>query len=160
VLDGQQRLTSLLIGLRGSFTIKTKWKRWDDPAAWVRHHLYLDLLKDPRLEDESGDAGIRYGLKFLGQPPINGPDHHWIRVGRILDYEDDDRMEDLREEELGNLHADVPPRLTPIFNRNLNALYKAVWKEESISYYTETSQDYDRTACWTSSSAPTRAGRS
>ena len=33
VLDGQQRLTSLLIGLKGSYTIKKKYLRYDDPRA-------------------------------------------------------------------------------------------------------------------------------
>jgi uncharacterized protein with ParB-like and HNH nuclease domain len=47
VLDGQQRLTSLLIGLRGSYTVKTKGKRWDNPDAWVKQRLYMDLFKDP-----------------------------------------------------------------------------------------------------------------
>lgn len=36
VLDGQQRLTSLLIGLEGTYTIKRKYLRWDNPNAWVR----------------------------------------------------------------------------------------------------------------------------
>src|SRR5437588_3223759 len=31
VLDGQQRLTSLLIGLKGSYTIKKKYRRRDHP---------------------------------------------------------------------------------------------------------------------------------
>jgi len=35
VLDGQQRLTSLLIGLKGSYVAKIKYKRWDNPDAWV-----------------------------------------------------------------------------------------------------------------------------
>jgi uncharacterized protein with ParB-like and HNH nuclease domain len=49
VLDGQQRLTSLMLGLRGSYTVKTKNKRINNPDAWTRQHLYLDLLKDPNL---------------------------------------------------------------------------------------------------------------
>ncbi len=31
VLDGQQRLTSLLVGLKGTYTIKIKYRRWHDP---------------------------------------------------------------------------------------------------------------------------------
>ena len=33
VLDGQQRLTSLLIGVKGTFTIKKKYLRWDNPEC-------------------------------------------------------------------------------------------------------------------------------
>ena len=35
VLDGQQRLTSLLIGLKGTYTIKKKYIQWNKPHAWV-----------------------------------------------------------------------------------------------------------------------------
>src|SRR5947207_3366268 len=37
VLDGQQRLTALLIGLKGTYTIKRKYKRKDSPDAWLTH---------------------------------------------------------------------------------------------------------------------------
>src|SRR5271166_2710294 len=44
VLDGQQRLTSLMIGLRGTYTAKKKYKRWDNPDARSAQKLHLDLL--------------------------------------------------------------------------------------------------------------------
>ena len=34
VLDGQQRVTSLMIGLKGTYVMKKKYKRWDNPDAW------------------------------------------------------------------------------------------------------------------------------
>ena len=52
VLDGQQRLTSLMIGLRGTYTAKKKYKRWDNPEAWSAQRLHLDLFADPRLDSE------------------------------------------------------------------------------------------------------------
>ena len=66
VLDGQQRLTSLLIGLRGTFAEKNKFARGANPSAWVARSLYLDLLQDPESEPEEDDAafGVTYGLKF------------------------------------------------------------------------------------------------
>ena len=36
VLDGQQRLTALLIGLRGSYTYKTPYLRQDHPQAYQK----------------------------------------------------------------------------------------------------------------------------
>src|ERR1035438_3324260 len=36
VLDGQQRLTSLLIGLKGSYTAKKKYKKKVSPDAWSK----------------------------------------------------------------------------------------------------------------------------
>ncbi|SEP24105.1 Protein of unknown function DUF262 [Salinihabitans flavidus] len=45
VLDGQQRITSLLIALRGSFAEKAKHKRRSSPDAWSEKTLYIDLLR-------------------------------------------------------------------------------------------------------------------
>ena len=48
VLDGQQRLTSFLIGLRGSFTVKAKGKRWDNPSAWQRKRRTSTSCSTPK----------------------------------------------------------------------------------------------------------------
>ena len=71
VLDGQQRLTSLLIGLRGSFTVKGKNKRWDSPNAWTKKRLYIDLLVDPLnltttidIDDNLNQTESTYGFSF------------------------------------------------------------------------------------------------
>src|SRR6056297_1767553 len=66
VLDGQQRITSLLIALRGSFAEKAKHKRHTSPDAWSEKTLYIDLLADPdaELEEEDVEFGVSYGLRF------------------------------------------------------------------------------------------------
>lgn len=46
VLDGQQRLTALNIGLRGSYARRVKGGWWDNPKAFPRRHLYLNLVAD------------------------------------------------------------------------------------------------------------------
>jgi uncharacterized protein with ParB-like and HNH nuclease domain len=62
VLDGQQRLTSLNIGLRGSHTVKLPNKWWDNPDAFPKRYLYLDLRKadvdanESGSEDETGET--------------------------------------------------------------------------------------------------------
>lgn len=45
VLDGQQRLTSLCIGLKGAYVVRKKYRQWDNPNAWSKQQLYLDLHK-------------------------------------------------------------------------------------------------------------------
>jgi uncharacterized protein with ParB-like and HNH nuclease domain len=54
VLDGQQRLTSLLLALKGTYNVKKKYKRVNNPDAWSKQQLYLDILKDPTHEDAEG----------------------------------------------------------------------------------------------------------
>lgn len=143
VLDGQQRLTSIMIGLKGTYTIKRKYKRWDDPDAWVKQRLFLDLFDDPKREAEDGEAGIRYGFKFM-QDAASDDRHGWFKVGRILDFDDEEKFYDFRQQEREKLPDSVTKGQISQFEKNLERLYRAVWKDDVISYYTEHDQDYDR----------------
>jgi uncharacterized protein with ParB-like and HNH nuclease domain len=146
VLDGQQRLTSLLIGLKGSYINKKKYKRWDNPDAWVKQKLCLDLLKDPRTEEEndSSETGVYYGLSFLNKAPKPDIRHHWFEVGKILNFDTEKAFDDFREKAEEELPDDVTKGQTLVFRRNLERLYRAVWKDEVVAFYTESDQDYDR----------------
>jgi hypothetical protein len=144
VLDGQQRLTALQVGLRGFYTIKKKYRRWDDPEAWKRHRLYLDVLHDPRAPEEDGESGIYYSFAFHEKEPVNDAEHHWLRVGRVLDFDSEDAFDDFRLAERDRLPETVTIGQQRIFEKNLQRLYRAVWLDEVIAYHTETEQDYDR----------------
>jgi len=143
VLDGQQRLTSFIIGLKGSYTVKRPNQRWNNPNAWVKQHLYLDLLKDPKAGDDT-DTGVRYGFTFPSKEPKNDRDHHWIKVGRVLGYDSADRFDEFRDQEEEKLASDATRSQTSLFRRNLDRLYRVIWKDDVIAYYTEEDQDYDR----------------
>ena len=144
VLDGQQRLTSLLIGLRGSYTAKKKYMRWDNPAAWAKQRLYLDLLKDPKANEEDIEIGTRYGFRFADQKPPNSAQHYWFPVGRILDFDSKDQFDEFRYAERDKLPDSITKGQMSVFERTLERLYDAIWKNEVIAYYTEHDQDYDR----------------
>jgi hypothetical protein len=143
VLDGQQRLTSILLGLKGTYTIKKKYKKWDDPDAWVKQKLFLDLFADPKIEVEDGEAGIHFGFKFM-QDGIVDDKHYWFKVGKILDFDDEEKFYDFRQQEKEKLPDTVIKGQISLFEKNLERLYRAVWKDDVISYYTEHDQDYDR----------------
>jgi len=144
VLDGQQRLTSLMLGLRGSYTIKAKGKRWNNPDAWSKHHLYLDLLKDPNVEDDETGIEISYGFKFFATPPVNSKNHFWIKVGETLEFDDEAKFDEVKDELADLLHEEVTRAQERVFRRNLDRLYRMVWKDEVVSYFSEQSQSYDR----------------
>src|SRR5690606_582922 len=61
ILDGQQRLTSLYIGLKGTYAEKVKGKRWDSNKAFPKKKLYLNLL--PPAED----IEKHYEFEFLSE---------------------------------------------------------------------------------------------
>jgi len=144
VLDGQQRLSSLLVALRGTYTIKVKYRRKYDPSAWVKERLYLNLLKNPRTSEEDGEVGIYYGFKFAEQKPKDSDGEFWFDVGRILDFDSEDRFYQFRQEERDKLPDTVSKGQINVFERNLERLYRAIWKDDFINYYAETDQNYDR----------------
>ena len=144
VLDGQQRLTSLLIGLRGTYKTKKKYMHWGNPNAWVKQRLYLDLLQDPKQGDGDGDIGNRYGFAFAETPPPSDCQHFWFKVGRILDFESEDAFGDFVYSERDKLPDDVTKGMITVFEKNLRRLYQAVWKDTIVSHYTEHDQNYDR----------------
>ena len=83
VLDGQQRLTALNIGLRGSMAWKRPRLWWNNPDAFPKRRLYLDLLWQP---DEDDDDASQYRFEFLTEAEIEGATEGtcWFPVPDIL----------------------------------------------------------------------------
>lgn len=134
VLDGQQRLTSLNIGLRGSMAVKEPNKWWNNPNAFPVKRLYLDLLHTPK-PDEEGEI---YRFAFLTEEHTKkaSEGEHWFPVSKVLELEEmHDLMGYLAGAELGN-----EKRATATLGR----LHKVVWVYPTITFYEEESQDIEK----------------
>ncbi len=83
VLDGQQRLTSLYIGLKGTRTLKKKGARYDNPNAYEEKRLYLNLKHQPNMDNPEDN----YQFEFYAKAPANDENHFWFKVGDILELE-------------------------------------------------------------------------
>ncbi|GAA8463051.1 DUF262 domain-containing protein [Helicobacter pylori] len=83
VLDGQQRLTSLYIGLKGTRTLKKKGARNDNPNAYEEKRLYLNLKHQPNMDNPEDN----YQFEFHAKTPENDKKHFWFKVGDILELE-------------------------------------------------------------------------
>ncbi|GAA8287359.1 DUF262 domain-containing protein [Helicobacter pylori] len=83
VLDGQQRLTSLYIGLKGTRTLKKKGARNDNPNAYEEKRLYLNLKHQPNMDNPEDN----YQFEFHAKKPENDKNHFWFKVGDILELE-------------------------------------------------------------------------
>ncbi|MFO7633471.1 MAG: DUF262 domain-containing protein, partial [Caldilinea sp.] len=85
VLDGQQRLTSILIGLKGIYRIRNRGKWAAIPENSPEYVLYIDLFEDSKPEDEDHEFTGKpyYGLNFRRKKDtiVNDAQHHWLRVG-------------------------------------------------------------------------------
>ncbi|WP_120911154.1 DUF262 domain-containing protein [Helicobacter pylori] len=84
VLDGQQRLTSLYIGLKGTRTLKKKKARYDNPNAYEEKRLYLNLKHQPNMDNPEDN----YQFEFHAKKPENDEKHWWFKVGDILELKD------------------------------------------------------------------------
>jgi len=134
VLDGQQRLTALNVGLRGSLAVKEPNKWWNNPRAFPVKKLHLDLLHEPIADEE----GALYRFEFLtdqrAAAPTNG--EFWFPVNRIFAMaEPSEPMVFLAEHGLGNITYAV---------RSLHRLQATVHTALVISYYEEESQDIEK----------------
>lgn len=133
ILDGQQRLTSLYIGLMGSYASKKPYMRWDSPNAFPKKYLYLNLLKEPDEYD------IQYQFQFLTPEEAQEQDEntYWFKVGDILHFDPEnpsELYEYLMEKNLTNKFA----------GKCLFRLSEVICKNPLISYYMEEDQELDR----------------
>ncbi len=61
-------------------------------------------------------------------------EHHWFRVGRILDCQDDNAFYAIMEEEEAKFPEGLSNTRHTQSERNLWRLYQAIWKDSTISY--------------------------
>ena len=82
VLDGQQRLTSLVIGLTGSYAAKLPNKRKSNPDAYPKETLHLDLL-NPAVSDQ--DDQMQYAFCFIRPAEaIKSSEQYWVSVPELF----------------------------------------------------------------------------
>ncbi|GAA9721358.1 DUF262 domain-containing protein [Helicobacter pylori] len=83
VLDGQQRLISLYIGLKGTRTLRKKYAKNYNPNAYEEKRLYLNLKYQPNMDNPEDN----YQFEFHAKTPENDKKHFWFKVGDILELE-------------------------------------------------------------------------
>ena len=131
ILDGQQRLTALNIGLFGSHAEKLPRKHWNNAAAYPVKELYLDLNHEA--DDE--ELGFFYKFRFLTAAEASSPSdgEHWYRVKEVIQLEDGlPMMKYVQQNELDE------PAYTALYQ-----LHHAVHAEPAISFYEEGNQELD-----------------
>jgi len=136
VLDGQQRLTALNIGLYGSHAEKLPKLWWSSPSAFPKKRLYLNLVADA--DDE--ELGLTYDFRFLTDQeamPSSGTPSRWFLVRDVLQLEDAGPAI-MQELDACHLLGDKAP-----FNR-LFRLFMAIREEPSFNAYLEDSQDSNK----------------
>jgi len=141
VLDGQQRITALNIGLRGSMSIKEPNKWRTNPNAFPKRTLHVDLLAVRGDEDE----GEAYRFRFMEAQKAAADDKAmWYPVPDILTIPN---VAKLSQWLYGKMAARSIAADSEVFNRAsdvLHQLYQVVHVVPNLTFYTEKSQVLDR----------------
>ncbi len=134
ILDGQQRLTSLLIGLRGSHAerLPRRWK--NNPDNYPVKRLYLNLA-GPAAENEQA---LEYDFRFLTDADAadDSGGWHWFPVGDVLKLEDATQVYSYLDERKVASSA--------FAFKSVEKLRKVVREEGIIAFYEEEAQDLDK----------------
>ena len=134
VLDGQQRLTSLYIGLKGSY--RYFYYRWRTTK------LYLNLFKQP-ISNEENPEELTYQFEFREKNEENEENEFWYQVGKILDFDDsEDAKEDLEKELIK--HNEEDREQIKNAKRLIGKLHSKIHTNKLINYYEEKTDDYNK----------------
>ena len=133
VLDGQQRLTSLYIGLRGSYAYRApRLHEENTERVYPTRHLYLNIQKP--LENE--EDGRIYEFKFLTMSEYESNQAVWFRVSEIVALSDDFIFNQYLDRH--NLKANE------FSYRSLATLKNVIHSKPIINFFLETEQSIDK----------------
>lgn len=139
VLDGQQRLSSLLIAIAGTYAHKLPRKRWDNLEAFPAKSLFFNLFSlDVPLEEDSNSI---YEFGFFADRPATDESHVWIKVSDVLKIEEGQLFSFIKTNYANSGYdAEV---LYDKFLQNLTKLWETICKNEIIQYFPVQTDDID-----------------
>jgi hypothetical protein len=136
ILDGQQRLTSLNIGLRGTYAHRLPGGWRNKKAAYPVRRLYLNVLGDAG----ENEAGLRYDFRFIRDDQLlkerEDLTNYWLPVADVYDAPAaNDLWQLMAKHGLGNnLEA----------GERISKLWEAVHQRMALHFYEESDQQIER----------------
>lgn len=167
VLDGQQRLSSLYIGLMGTHTEKAPYKRTSNQSAYEKMSLYLNLLSLPyQVDDEDNVVSIEeqnFEFRFLSEESAKGSvsrrieasdssseveePMYWMKVGQVLSWKNEpefDRIVDeLQKTSLTDLQRQAFESNKRFIRRGLDILHTRIHRDELVNYFEVAKDDLE-----------------
>ena len=135
IIDGQQRLTSLYLGLKGTYAYKMPRRWWHNTEDCLpTRKLYLNLSTKPSIDDE---RKMLYNFRFLTKDEVDNlsSTDDLFLVNDIYLYKDSDDLEDYMSERewKDKKYAKAA----------LRKLREVIFKDKLINYYQEENQNID-----------------
>jgi len=134
ILDGQQRLTSLYVGLKGSYAYKEYRRKWEN-SEWSipTRRLYLNFVST--LEEQ--EDGRIYEFSFLKDSDTKQAEIYkdkWFRIGKILELKNISKFNKyVTDNGLSEFSIDILARLQEVIH-----------SDRIINYFLEKEQDLDK----------------
>ncbi len=136
VLDGQQRLTALYIGLTGTYAYKLPGVWWEDNEFKLpTRKLYLNV-EAPAVDDDEEQTGRRYEFRFLTQGEYERKPERWFAAGEILKVPEAFEFNKMLKEK-GLSESEFA-------SRALSKLHAVVHTHKLINYYLIQKADMER----------------
>ena len=134
VLDGQQRLTALNIGLTGWYAFKLPRYWWTSDEGFPKRELYINLL-EPEGINQNG-----FEFKFLRNRDLESQDasKYWFKVGDVLQFND---MQTTFEY---CVDQGLTENRRKYSSNTLMGLWRVVHELPIIQYFLEEEQDLDK----------------
>lgn len=136
VLDGQQRITSIYLGIKGKYSTHIKRRSWDQPSSFIDTYLCIDIFHKPNQEDS------HYHFAFVNEERINTLSEEgkelWVKVGDMFDQKIKPYQYVFEiERKCGTMDVEVRTDAIDI----LTSLQNAFFFPSSINYYSSRNQE-------------------
>ena len=148
VLDGQQRLTSMYVALQGSYSVRQKYQRTNNDAAYRQMQLYINLLHGPEAsedDDANEEAGASlYEFRFLTDEESQkvSATQYWYRVRDVLAFRDIGAVM-VELERIKFQNPGIAAELTRHGIRLLSQLWNCLNQQEVVSYFQVDAESLD-----------------
>lgn len=150
IIDGQQRLTSLYIGLSGTYAYKRPriwWPSTKNDTDLPPRKLYLNLTKS--LDNDENESLIKFNFKFLTdsqyQDSLNSLEQkdHWFCLHKILQMPQVDGGNNVWSKVVKPYLEENNLLDNEFAADTLGQLYDVIRAQKIIHYFKETSQEID-----------------
>ncbi len=135
ILDGQQRLTSLYIALKGFYAYKNPGKRYDNRDNYPLRELYLNIIS----ESANIDMEYQFSFKTKEEALEKNSNTFWFKVKDILEKDITDILFGV-----SIITRDYTLEQSKFAHTSLTKLNNEICNLDNINYFLEQEQNQNR----------------
>lgn len=144
ILDGQQRLTALFLGLKGYLNLHKARTRWDNSDNFEKKYLFINLLYNKDSEDEHEDIKPEFQIRFKSDKQVkkenSNQDVYWYKIGNALEWKEKKSWKEVLADK------SVTENQRDLIEDVCSAIYENLINPNNprISYYEENTDSLDK----------------